>query len=440
MKRFAALAVLGVMIAAIAAPAGAAPKTTLVFSLKGEARGLELAIGGQGVTLGFALSKADSAPSSLGVGAGQCTFLGSTDDPDSLPCSSDNTARSAYPGNPGNPGLTCSGKLPAPLNEVIKLNTACGASTSSFKKGVATTTSQGQVASLEGKLPVGLRLVPLGLTTEQVKEVVDELTKTLAPVLDLAPKEVRDVLVGAPDTVFEKVDGLLEVIQGLDATDALKVELGNSTSSIGRSGRGGLILKSESFAAGARIGLIGVPGATQDGTLLTEADPLENGLVIIEVGTARASAAVDRNTAAATSAASPALVTVKVRDITSPTPKYVEVSVAPGQTVTVLQGTPAESTITAADSTTEQEAGSAQAAADAVRLHLLKGVNGGVQLGIAGATAAAVAELREEEPEVLAKRPPRILPQTGTRNLTGLTLLLLIGSIGTVAARKRFGN
>ena len=445
MKRALALGAVVALISALAIPAGAAPTRSSKFALSGEARGLELAIGDQGVTLGLALAKVDSTPSAVGVGAGQCSLLGEDEDPDNLPCSDANTTKSAFPGNPGSENLTCSGSLPAPLSDVVDLKVACGSSVSGASKGVAFTRSKGQVGSLQAKLPVGLRLVPLDATLDQVDQIVDTLTSTLAPVLGVAPQEVQEVLTGATETVDETkdearetVDGLLEVIQGIDATDALKVELGTSVTRIKRAGK---IISSESDAAGARIGVLGIPSMDANGGLIQQADPLKNGLVIIEVGTARASASVNRATAESASAASPALVTVKVRDITSPTPKYVEVSVAPGQTVTILQGTPAESTITAADSTTEQAPGSARAVADAVKLHLLKGVNGGVKLGIAGANAAAQAEVDEvKAAPPVAKRPPRTLPLTGAEDMTLVAIVMMVAAAGIFGLRRRFNS
>lgn len=438
MRRIAAFSALVALVTALALPAGAATKTTSKFALTGEARGLELAIGDQGVTLGLALSEVDSTPKALGVGAGQCALLGDSSDPSDLPCAEENTVTTQYPGNGGTGELICTSSLPAPLNEILDLKVACGSSKTTFKKGVATTTNKGQVASLDAKLPVGLRLVPIDLSTEQVEQVVNELTEVLAPVLDQTPQLVQDTLQGAQDTAFETVNGLLEVIQGIDATDALKIELGTSSSEVKRSGE---TLESVSEAAGAKIGLIGIPGVRTDGSLIEEADPLTNGLVIIEVGTARAAATVDRTTAASNSVASPALVTVKVRDITSPTPKYVEVSVAPGQTVTVLEGTPAESTIVAADSTTTQGEGEASAVAKAVELHLLKGVNGGVRLGIAGANAAAKAEVVKDTVVTNPKeRAPKVLPLTGARDMTLVALVLMVGAAGSLALRRRFNS
>ncbi len=435
MKRVWSIGAALALVTALAMPAGGAEPVRTTYALKGTARALELALGDRGLTLGFSLAEADSTPHARGVGAGQCEVIPQDTDPDGLPCSQETTVTSEYPGEKGSAKPKCVAGLPEALRPHLSLDLACGSSVSLLKKGVPTTTSTGKIAGLSATLPVGLSLVPVNLSTEQVEEVVDTLTGALAPVLDEAPQQVRDTLTGAEDTAFETVGGLLEVVQDLDATDALMVEVGPSATSVKRKGRS---IEVQTDAAGAKIGLIGIPaGVTKSGEL-APANPLENGLVIIEVGRARASASVNTLDAASTSAASPALVTVRVRDITKPDPTYVEVSVAPGQTVTVLEGTPAESTITAADSTTENGAGSARAAADAVRLHLLKGVQGGINLALgrveASATAAAVA------PKVIQKRPPRILPQTGAEDMSLLAAALLAAAAVAFVLRRRFTN
>lgn len=421
MKRlFAALASVGLLVA-LAIPAGAKTivETHTDYALAGEARGLELAIAGQGVTLGLAMARADSAPSALGVGAGQCTLLGDDPDPESLPCTDESTVKTEYPGTPGDGAEQCAGSLPAPLNEIVDLRLACGASRSGVRAGLPFTTNNGKVAHLGVTLPVGTVFDSL-----PVNQVVDDLTETLSPVLDLAPKEVRDA-----------VENVVDLVDDVAATEALAVKLAPSSSNIVRKGTG---LRVSSDAAGALIGVLGIPEGQVDGTNVSvSSDPLKNGLLIIEVGRAQATAAIDTKSAAASAAASPAVVTVKVRDITKPKPTYVVVTVAPGETVTVLEGTPAESTITAADSTIEEKANSATAAADAVRLHLLKGVNGGVVLGLGRATAAVNGDVVKNR-RITQAPPQKVLPFTGGTDMTWLALGL-IGLAGlSLFARRRF--
>ncbi|MGH2757569.1 MAG: hypothetical protein ACRDI3_07255 [Actinomycetota bacterium] len=421
MKRaFAAAATIGLLVA-LALPAGAKTivKTHTDYALAGEARALELAIGGQGVTLGMALSRADSTPSAIGVGAGQCTLLGDDPDPDSLPCTEESTVTTRWPGSPGDGIEVCAGSLPAPLNDIVDLKIACGSSKSGLRNGLPFTTNTGKLAHLGVTLPVGAVLDNLPAAA-----LVDDLTQTLSPVLDLAPKEVRDA-----------VENVVDIIDDAAATEALAVELAPSISKVARKGSG---LQVTSDAAGALIGVLGIPDAKIDGTdVSASSDPLKNGLLIIEVGRAQASATIDTKTAVASGAASPALVTVKVRDITKPEPTYVEVSVAPGETVTVLAGTPAESTITAADSTVEEDGNSAKAVADAVRLHLLKGVNGGVVLGLGRATAAVNADVVKDK-RVIAAPPEKVLPFTGGTNMTWFALALIALSELVLMVRRRF--
>lgn len=418
MKRlFAASATLALLVA-LAIPAGAktSVKSHTEYALTGQARGLELAIGGQGVSLGLALSRADSVPSALGVGAGQCTLLGDDPDPNDLPCTDESTSKTQWPGSPGDGAELCGESLPAPLSDVVDLRIACGSSKSGLRLGFPYTTNTGKVAHLGVTLPVGAVL-------GQLPEValVDDLTETLKPILDQAPQEVKDA-----------VQKVVDLVNDLAATEAVAAELAPARSSITSKGSK---LTVTSDAAGALIGLIGLPENLVEGTdVSVESDPLTNGLVIIEVGRAQSSATLDTTNASASAAASPALVTVKVRDITKPEPTYIEVTVAPGETITVLEGTPAESTITAADSTVEENGASAQAEAHAVRLHLLKGVNGGVVAALGTTGVAVKGEVVKNQ--VVA--PKEILPFTGGTDKTWAALGLIGLAAAALLIRRRF--
>lgn len=403
---------------ALAIPAGAKPasKPHTDFALSGEARALELAIGEQGVSLGVAMSRADSTPSSLGVGAGQCTLLGSDADPDNLPCDEGTMIKSRFPGLPGTDDPKCAGSLPEPLASIVDLKVACGSSMSGLSKGFAFTRSTGKVAHLGVTLPVGAVLANL-----PIKPLVGDLTDALAPVLDKTPAAVQDA-----------VDNVVELVTGLAETEAVAIQLGPSSSAVTTKND---VITVDSASAGALIGLVGIPEAGVDGTAITaSSDPLKNGLVIIEVGTSRASASLNKLTASAAGAASAALVTVKVRDITKPEPTYVEVSVAPGETVTVLEGTPAETTVVAADSLVEENGNTARSSADAVRIHALKGVNGGVAIGLASSSAGVKGTVMKAPPVV--KKASETLPLTGGTDLIFPALGLILGA-GLVLVLRR---
>jgi hypothetical protein len=395
-----------------AAPAAEAkPKTR--FALEGEARALELALGDQGITLGLALSRADSSPMAIGVAAGQCAVLGNNPDPDNLPCNEDTTEKSSTDGNEGKPGETCAApSVPDPLSSVLQIDVACGSSVSNILAGqLPVTTNQGKVA----EIGLGLDLTALIPQAEDAKE---QLIDQLQEILDQAPEQVRNA-----------VDQLLDSV---DEGQAAQIVLGPASSNVKVKGPA---LAVQSTAAGARIGVVGIPDLDTDGVPIPGSSiATEDGLIIIEVGSASASAQVMKSDASSSSAASASIVTVKVRDITKLEPSYTEIPVAPGQSVTILEGTPAESTITAAVATTKETKGSAVAAADAVRLHLLKGVQGGIKLGLGRATAAVNAtQIQPQQQE----RPPAALPATGGTDLRWLGLLLVVGALAALALRRR---
>ncbi|HEV3472687.1 MAG TPA: hypothetical protein VG408_05710 [Actinomycetota bacterium] len=417
---FSAAAVVA-LVAALAIPAGAKPTTKVhnEFALAGEARALELAIGSQGVTLGMALAKADSAPSAIGVGAGQCTLIGDDPDPSDLPCTEESSSQTNYPGSPGDGVEICGGALPSPLGDIVDLRVACGSSKSGVKGGLPYTTNKGRVAHLGVTLPIGTVL-----ENTPVDQVVDTLTETLSPILDKTPKEVQDA-----------VSDVVDLIDDVAQTEALAAEVGPASSNVARSGKGVAVT---SDAAGALIGILGIPEGQLDGTdVSVESDPLKNGLLIVEVGRSTSSAKWDNASASATGAASAAIVTVKVRDITKPEKTYVTQSVAPGETVTLLAGTPAETTIVAADSTIEEDGTTAKAGASAVRIHALKGVNGGVALAFGKTTSAVNGKQVLSKPPV-AKAPPEVLPFTGGIDRTWPALGLIGLAAVAFGLRRRF--
>lgn len=417
MKRLAALLALSALSAgALISPASSAPKPRVIYGLEGEGRGLELSIAGQGVTLGLALARGDSSPSAIGVGAGQCTVIGNNPDPSDLPCNEATTEKSSTEGDEGDPGPACAAPaLPAPLDTVVTAELACGSSVSKLLGGaLPVTTNEGKVA----ELGVGLDLSGLIPQAEDAKE---QLIDQLQEILEQAPEQVRNAL--------------NQLLDALDEGQAVQIVAGPASSNITADGP---VLQVESSAAGAVIGAVGIPDLNDEGLPIPNtAQATEDGLIIVEVSKASASAAVRKADAASTAEASAAIVTVKVRDITQTKPTYQEIPVAPGQSVTILEGTPAESTITAAVATKQEKAGSAVAAADAVRVHLLKGVEGGVKLGLGRATAAVTG--REVKPDV--PRPAaQQLPRTGGTNLVWLAFGLIVAAGAVLVLRRRFNS
>ncbi|HWL66058.1 MAG TPA: hypothetical protein VNP73_08805, partial [Actinomycetota bacterium] len=370
-------------ILSLTSSAPAAKVDKVQFALEGEARGLELALGDQGITLGLAMSRADSTPQALGVAAGQCAVLGDSPDPDNLPCNESTTEKSSSREAAGEPGGTCaSPQLPGELASVLTIEVACGSSVAELLTGkLPVTTNEGKVA----EVGVGLDLSGIVPQAEDAKE---QLVDQLQEIINQAPEQVRNA-----------VDQLLESV---DEGQGAQIILGPASSNVTAKGS---TLSVKSTASGARIGVVGIPNIDADGNPIPgTSQATEDGLIIVEVGTATANATINKVDASSDSSSTAAIVTVKVRDITKVEPTYTEISVAPGQTVTILQGTPAESTISAAAATNKNSKGSAVAAADAVRLHLLKGVEGGLKLGLGRATAAASGSV---QPAVQPRPPTR---------------------------------
>ena len=413
MKRFTVLLALTSLVAAgLISPANSAPTEKVTYALQGEGRGLELSIAGQGVTLGLALAEGDSSPRAVGVGAGQCSVLGNNPDPNNVPCNEATTEKSSTEGDEGDPGQACAApSLPAPLNTILDIDLACGSSVSNLLGGaLPVTTNEGKVA----EVGVGLDLTGLVPQAEDVKE---QLIDQLQEIIDQAPEQVRNAV--------------NQLLDALDEGQAAKIVVGPATANIVADGP---VLEVKTTAAGAKIGVVGIPNLDTDGIPIPgTADATEDGLIIVEVGSASASAAVRKSDASSSADAQASVVTVKVRDITKAEPTYTEIPVAPGQTVTILEGTPAESTITAAGAEKKEEAGSAVAAADAVRVHLIKGVEGGIKIGLGRATAAVTGNRRE------VPRPAgRVLPRTGGTNLVWPALALIIAAGVALMLRRRF--
>lgn len=406
-----------VLVLAVALPVGAAPaEATLRYALAGEARAMELGIGTQGLSLGVAFSKADSTPSAIGVAAGQCSLLGNDPDPNDLPCNESTTASSSYPGDAGSAEEQCAGPaIPAPLDSVLDVDLACGTSQSGAKKGVPFTTNFGKV----GEVALEFDLAGLVPQIEEAKEqVIDELQE----IINQAPEPIKNAL--------------NQLLDSVDAGQAGRILIGPARSDVVASGG---TLAVSSSAAGVQIGLIGIPDLDKDGVpILGTSDAIEDGLIVIEVGAATASATLDLGKATAAGDADPALVRVKVRDITQSEPTYITEEVAPGQSQTILAGTPLESTITAAVATTDIKRNSAASVADAVRLHLLKGVQGGIILGLGRTTAAAsIDKVLPTAPIEKAPEGPKGLPATGVRDGTPMALGLLLAAALLLLARRR---
>lgn len=386
------------------------------YALAGEARGLELGFADQGITLGAAVSRGDSTPTASGLGAGQCDLLGDgNESPEDITCNDAASEKSSAPGEEGNNGETCaSPPLPAPLDTLLELSVACGSSESDVAGGVPTTLNAGRIGTLAAQLD-------LGGVSPDLDNVVEDVLDGLEEVIGQLPQPAQDVL--------------RDILATLDEGEAVRLNLGPARSDIIPDGD---TIEVISTAKGAEIGLLGIPDLDRGGDPIPgTANALEDGLVTIEIGDAMSRAVINTREVSAQAEAKAALVRVKVLNITETPPVYEVIEVAPGESRTILPGTPLESTIIAGDSATDEKEGVARAASDAISLHLLKGVEGGIQLGLARTTAAATVVQDKPEDDVKPREPTEPLPATGGTDFP--VLLLVFGmalGAGLLAVRR----
>ncbi|HLI45498.1 MAG TPA: hypothetical protein VKU92_13640 [Acidimicrobiales bacterium] len=318
------------------------------------------------------------------------------------------------PGGPRVARRTCGGALPAfpaPFNRLLSASATCAsAAVASASASTGTARATGDVARLE------LDLAPL----------LDQVVKGSGPV-ESALESLFGKLPPLP-AGGETVAGLLGQLAALPTSAlGLEAEVGPSTSATIVSASG---WSTTAEASGGVVTLL--PGAGRGGAPLAR----------IVVGDARASASVGgpSSTGSIGSPAAtdrPALVTVEV-DAPAIGPRTF--SVVPGQSLTILAGTPLESTIAVTPgSVTTSPRGAVAADAGAVSIFLAEGVgasgaagNGGVHLELAAARATAYPAVLPElsppaheaaPPPTLSAVPNATVPHTGLPWAGGAPLL-----------------
>lgn len=366
-----------------------------VGSAAGRALNLDIPALGDPLTMGASKASLNSTLDALAEGTGFLTPLGS------------NVANSEIKDGAvvkGPVGETCTTPaLPAEVAAVVNIGVGCAASSATIENGFMTAASAGSVANLDLSANTLLSEVPIGGILDQVFEPL------IGNVAELDP---------ALTTVKDLVSSVLE-------TKTLEVELGTSTSKVTTDGASVI---SEATAAGGEIRILPTPQ-------LSAAPELSNvPVATITVGSSAARAVYDRATGTtADPSFDAAIVTIKLSPALGLPAAASTISVKPGQTQTILAGTPLESTITVANGSTVTNAdGTKGAVADGVKLELIKGVSGGVILelahseaGVAGSPATKVlSECVGEGCDIV-----RELPRTG-----GFPVLPVLGGLLLAAA------
>ncbi|HUQ39728.1 MAG TPA: hypothetical protein VM030_06200 [Acidimicrobiales bacterium] len=316
---------------------------------------MALTVLGQKATFGVSTAKINSTLKAAADGAGQLLVLGSTTKAE---VTGNNTKQTK-------PQACAQALPPAP---VLSLGLACSSSTAEVVEGLPHAVADGSLVSLD----LGLNQLPINTVIDPVKGALGQVFGALPDTLDPATNTVTDLLTA------------------LGNTQTLAVKVGHSRSDVSTVAN---TVTAVGQAEAAQIDVLPIGGLAKQ--------PVAS----IIVGSAKATAVYDRVAGAAKASFDPAIVTLRLNTVLTGAQ---EIKVAPGETITILQGTPLESTITVADGKTTKNAdGSVSAVADGVKLELLKGVNGGVILELAHAEAGAAGNLGKAEPPAVAFELPR---------------------------------
>jgi len=375
----------------VTAPAGAQRAETYVGSAS--ARALDIKLLGQDTSIGVTTGKVTSGLTAVAEGAGQLLNLGSTQ-----------RAEVSGSGTQTKPEA-CAVALP--LLDILDIGLACGSATAAVEANNPTAKADAKVTGLDLSLNNVLGLAGVeGLATGTVDTV--QTTVCGLPALG-------GILCPVVQTVTGTVDNLLD-------TKTLEVTVGPSSSNIVTDA--GKVTATGS-ASGAEIKLL--PLRVLDGVDLGP-------LATITVSSAKATAVFDRATGTSTPTVDPSLITIRL-GATALLP-LTEIKVPIGTSQTILQGTPLESDIiVAAGKTVTNPDGTVSAIADGVKLHLLKGLNGGIELGLAHAEAG-VGGTVAQAPVAPALELPRTggLPWIPVAGIGVLGLAVLVRRL-QVAAR-----
>jgi hypothetical protein len=444
MKRSAVLLLSCLFVLSAFTPAATAAESKALFNGDGSARALDLSMpllnspllgalpalgsgsGGlpvvgdllKGVTVGLTSTQFNSDPKAQGAAIGSCTLLPANMKlplPVDLPCIAGATEVSSAPGEvqaQGDGVEKCTSNLSVAIVELV---TSCGSSTSHIAENRPVSANKAGVATLNlGLTNLGglLGLNAADSSGQLLESVTGLLSNVLGTVQGLAPVAPLD-LKGA-------VQGVLDQLKGAGIAKLATIQAGVSATDLTNEGG---ITNVVSSAAGTKVGLLGLTNALTDG------------LVIVDVSLAKALASWNDATGTAASSATPAIATIKVKDLLNLVPgdyltSGVDASLLNGL-LAPLAGTILDSGIELASATPAQQGNNVVASTSGVALRLLRGLgesavgarDGGLTLRLAAADVRLAGDL------VKAAQVAPALPVTG-----GPTYLFLAGAAALATA------
>lgn len=353
----------GAATAAHAAPLPAQTAgTPEAFAGTASALALKLDLFGTNLTVGSTSAEADTTPQATASGAGVALIAATT---------SSATANNSKPTVAALPGNGACG-LSLPIGDLANVALACSNTTASIAGGAPTAGATSNIADIDVNLlnPVLQLLQPILNALEPIANqllgtVLTTVQSTVQPLLgNLLPNLLGSLGI----SLTQPVSSLITALQ--KATNLATIHVGDSLSGVTTTA-GSVVATAQ--AQGAQIDVL--PG------ILLNGGPL----LSITVGQANTTSTYNRATGDSTAAFTPALLTIDL--LGNP------ITVALGGT-TLLAGTPLASTIelgggSCTPACGTPSSGKVSATASALKLDLLTGLNGGIDLELATANSAA---------------------------------------------------
>jgi LPXTG-motif cell wall-anchored protein len=398
-QRLGAIAVAAVVAGGVLALPAAAQQTKPVetrpesFIATAAARGLDLNVFGTHVTIGQSSAIVNSEPSAKASGAGVALASGTV---------SNSEVHGAN--QSASPPKAC--VLNLPVANLLTVNLACGESRVDTNGGAPSAFGSGSVAAVDlGGIPL---LQPvIDLLQSLLNAILPVLDQTVGTVVNALGPTLGSVLtplagnlgLGSNSTVAP-VSGLVtSLLDGIKkATGLLTVKLGDSTAQAVTAAN---LVTATANAAGAQIDLL--PGLAAGGAPLLS----------IIVGSAKSTSTFDRGTAKSTPSFDAAVARVRL-GLPLLGSTITEIPIAFNTPITLLAGTPLESTISlgAGRTVTDPDTGAVASYADGVSVQLLKGVSGGIGLELAHAETGAGGKTRLVSQQEIVQPVPS-LAKTG---------------------------
>jgi hypothetical protein len=393
-----------VMSAMLVSPASAQQRKETVrevvtqqeaFAGNALARALALSVLNLNLTVGSSGIEVNSTPRAVANAAGVALIPGTT-----------SSAIVDAVDQEKSPAKACLVDLPL---SIVNIELACG-ETKVSTKGGPQAFGRGTVAGVD-------------IGGGQLLQLLQPVLALLEPVLDVVLGVVQPVLGGLQLPIVGELVGLDEedpvsslVDKLTKATSLVSIKLGNAVSQ-GATNAEAVVTGAN--AQGAQIDVLPGLGGVVGGPALLS----------IVVGSAAATAAFSRTGAKAgesNATFDAAIATVKL-GLPILGAGVLEIPIKLGQPIKLLEGTPLESEIAlGAGTTVKNPDGSVAAVADGVKIHLLKGISGGVKLELAHAEAAIGGKARVVTQQKVVEQLPQ-LAKTGNDPwlpVAGATLLL----------------